>query len=106
MRYYPNFLVGKTKAAKSVDIEIDYKNVEINKIMNKLHKLYDHDVREINSQEFNGVVLQYAKADQNNVIFFMHKDEHANLAFKALSNHPVFYSCVFFSIQNPSKELF
>ena len=35
----------------------------------------------------------------------MYQTDHVNLAFKALSNHPVFYNCVFFSLKDPPKDL-
>ena len=37
----------------------------------------------------------------------MHKNDEVSLGFKALSVHPDFKdSCVFFSIENPSREIF
>jgi len=36
----------------------------------------------------------------------MHKDEHVSIGFKALSKHPIFYDCVFFSLFDPPSDYF
>lgn len=52
------------------------------------------------------MVLKYAKDLQQSVVYLMYNEEHVNLAFKALSKHPIFYDCVFFSFYKPSPSQF
>ena len=106
LRYYPNEMKGKAKIEGGHIIDFDVSDRNIKPIIDDLHNSIEHDVQEIGSKEFNNMVLRYAKDEQKSVIYLFYKEEHVNLAFKALSKHPIFWECVFFSFYDPSPSQF
>jgi len=68
----------------------------------------EHNSRDVSPHLFNSLLIQHAKEEQKNVIYYIYADEKGpSLAFKALSLHPLFKEiCVFISMKDPPAHMF
>ena len=107
IRFYPNEIKGELKHQASFGILFDNTKKENKRIIDEILGSFEHDVRAVQSNMFNNMILQYAKEEQKHVIYYMYDDVDINLAFKALSKHPVFKDdCVFWSLHDPDVKFF
>jgi len=69
---------------------------------------FDSHIVDIQPHLFNNYLLQYAKEQKKNVIYYMYTGEQEiSISFRQLSNHPVFAEdCVFLGMKDPPYEIF
>lgn len=104
LRFYPNNIEGERKLSASFGI-MD-KSVE--GVMEEISSSLEHNVREVSPHLFNQILIQHAKTEQKNVIYYMYADDKGpSVSFKSLSLHPLFLEdSVFIAMKDPPAHIF
>ena len=107
IRFYPNELKGELKNQASFGILFDATKKENAKILEEIQGSFEHNVREVQGHMFNNLILQHAKEEQKNIIYYMYDDTDISLTFKAVSKHPILQEdCVFWALHDPDVKYF
>lgn len=104
MRFYKNNLFGEERHNKSFHIMLNADDTK--KVIDQIHELFVHDVREMNERYLNTFATNNAIEQRKHTLIYFFDDEKVDLHFKSISSIEWLQEdFVFVSIHKPSKQL-